>query len=163
MKKYIKISLIVLLIIIGIILVDTLQAKIFKNSPLISIKESLEDSDSWVDKGLIIDTYYCTKEQDIITIYQYFKGAKFTCPIDNIINERIVMVKGNLYYDTGMESTIEGRCGNVDGKITSNIASSEIPKVDNQANFEGNYGYQFVDENTIDLFINKKWIIFKRR
>jgi len=163
MKKNLKIILVVVISLISIILLDTLQAIIFKNSPIISWKDNLSDADSYVDRGIFIDTYYCTKEQDIITIYQYFKGAKFTCPIDNIINERIVMVKGNLYYDTGMESTIEGRCGNVDGKITSNIASSEIPKVDNQANFEGNYGYQFVDENTIDLFINKKWIIFKRR
>lgn len=85
MKKIIKILLIIIIILVGLILIDSIQAIIFKHSPLISWKEHLSDDDSWVDKGLILDTYYCTKEKDIITVYWKFKGNKFTCPIDNVI------------------------------------------------------------------------------
>lgn len=83
MKKFLKIILIVIGIIVSIILLDTLQARIFKHSPIISWKEELSDDDSWVDRGIIIDTYYCTKEQDIQNISWKFKGNKFTCPIDD--------------------------------------------------------------------------------
>ena len=87
MKKSLKIILIVIIILIGLILLDTLQAIIFKNSPIISWKEELSDADSWVDKGILIDTYYCTEEKDIVTVSWEFKGSKFTCPIDNIEND----------------------------------------------------------------------------
>ena len=33
----------------------------------------------------------------------------------------MVMVDGKLYYDTGKESTISGRCGVMDGEITSTV------------------------------------------
>lgn len=82
MKKIIKILIIVIISILGIILIDTVQARIFKNSPILSIEKELEDPDSRVDKGIIIDTYYCTKEQDIITVYWKFKNEKFTCPVE---------------------------------------------------------------------------------
>lgn len=82
MKNNIKIILIVISIILVFILIDTIQARLFKHSPLISWQVPLEDADSWVDKGLIIDTYYCTKEQDIITVSWQLKNSKFTCPIE---------------------------------------------------------------------------------
>lgn len=97
MKKIIKVFLIVIVISIVIIILDTLQARIFKNSPLISWKEELEDSDSWVDRGILIDTYYCTKEEDIITVSWKIKGTKYTCPIDNISYQEI-MDKINEHY-----------------------------------------------------------------
>lgn len=69
---------------IGIVLLDTIQARIFKHSPIISWKEELPDDDSWVDRGIIIDTYYCTREKDIQTVSWQLKNSKFTCPVDNI-------------------------------------------------------------------------------
>lgn len=83
-KKYLRITLIIIGVIVGIILIDTLQARIFKNSPIISTRRELEDDDSYVDKGVLIDTYYCTKEKDIVTVSYHFKGEKFTCPVDNV-------------------------------------------------------------------------------
>ena len=47
----------------------------------------------------------------------------------------MVMVDGKLYHDTGKESTISGRCGVMDGEITSTVDGSEIPTKDNQSNF----------------------------
>lgn len=83
-SKCLKIILIVVGVLVGIILIDTLQARIFKNSPIISIRKELEDDDSYVDRGVLVDTYYCTKEKDIVTVIYHFKGDKFTCPIDNV-------------------------------------------------------------------------------
>ena len=82
MKKIIKICVITLLIIISLIIIDTTQARIFRRSPIISWKEKL-DKNSWVDKGIIIDTYYCVKGQDIITVSWHLKNSKFTCAINN--------------------------------------------------------------------------------
>ena len=72
--------IIILTLIIGIIILDTIQARILKNSPIISWKEELSNSDSWVDKGIIINTYYCVKERDIVTVSWHFKTSKFICP-----------------------------------------------------------------------------------
>lgn len=80
MKKFLKIILIVAGVLLGIILLDTLQARLFKNSPIISWKESLE-GDSYVDKGIVMNTYYCVKDQDIVTVSWHFKNSKFSCPI----------------------------------------------------------------------------------
>lgn len=77
--------------------------------------------------------------------------------------DRIVMVNGKLYYDTGKESTIDLRCGTMDGKITSNVENTKIPTIDNQSNFNGEYGYQYAVENTIEVFINDKWYIFETK
>lgn len=79
----------------------------------------------------------------------------------NEVNQRILKVKEKLFYDTGKESTIYGRCGVMDGNITSNVPINEIPTENDQANFEGNYGYQYVSENTIEVFIDNKWIVFE--
>lgn len=90
MKKDVKIILIVVGVLIGIVILDTLQARILKHSPIISWKEELADDDSWVDRGIFMDTYYCTREKDIQTISWKFKGNKFTCPIDNIQIKKFV-------------------------------------------------------------------------
>ena len=84
MKKTIKITLIIIGILISIILLDTLQAIIFKTSPVISLRERLQDNDSYIDKGIFINTFYCTKERDIVTVSQHSKQSKFTCPIDKV-------------------------------------------------------------------------------
>lgn len=76
---------------------------------------------------------------------------------------RIVKVNGKLYYDTGKESTITARCGVLDGKIETNIEANKIPTENNQANFEGNYGYQFAMDNSIELQIDNKWIVFEEK
>lgn len=73
----------------------------------------------------------------------------------------MVMVNGTLYLDTGHESTIEARCGVMDGEITSQVDGSKQPTVDDQSNFATGYGYQYgATEGTIELFMNGKWWIF---
>lgn len=75
----------------------------------------------------------------------------------------MVMVDGKLYYDTGKESTITGRCGVMDGEITSTVDGSEIPKENNQSNFGAGFEYQYGDNNTIEVFMNETWIVFEQR
>ncbi|WFA09300.1 DUF3221 domain-containing protein [Tissierella sp. Yu-01] len=72
----------------------------------------------------------------------------------------MIMINGVLYYDTGNESDIEARCGVMDGEITSTVDSTETPTEDNQSNFGEGYGYQYVDGNSIDVYMNEKWIRF---
>lgn len=79
------------------------------------------------------------------------------------INIIKVKVSGKLYYDTGRESEINARCGNMDGKIISHVSELEIPRQDNESNFEGDYGYQYGEENTIEIYINGKWYVFEEK
>lgn len=75
---------------------------------------------------------------------------------------RTVRIDGSLYYDTGKESTLDAKCGTMDGEISSTVGQSQMPKKDGQSNFGKGYGYQYVDENTINIFIQNKWITFSK-
>ena len=79
--------------------------------------------------------------------------------------DRIHMVRVNdkLYYDTGRESTISRRCGNMDGEITSTVDGTEIPTEDNQSNFGSGFGYQYGADDTIEIYMNEKWFVFEYR
>lgn len=81
------------------------------------------------------------------------------------MQDRIPMVRidGRLYCDTGRESTVSGRCGNLDGEITSTVEGTEIPVEDNQSNFGSGFGYQYGTDDTIEIFMNEKWFIFEYR
>lgn len=72
----------------------------------------------------------------------------------------MVMVNGELYLDTGRESTVEGRCGVMDGEITSTVEGWEKPTEDNQSNFGTGYGYQYGTPGTIEIYMNEKWWVF---
>ena len=92
-----------------------------------------------------------------ITLIEYAKS--------DTMWDRIPMVKINdkLYYDTGKESTAKGRCGNMDGQITSTVDGSEIPTEYNQSNFGSGFGYQYGMDDTIEIFMNDKWFVFENR
>lgn len=75
----------------------------------------------------------------------------------------MVMVDNFLYLDTGRESTMEGRCGNMDGEIISSVAGSEVPAENNQSNFGGiGYGYQYGASDTIEISMDDKWYVFEK-
>lgn len=75
----------------------------------------------------------------------------------------MVRVNGRLYYDTGRESRETGRCGTMDGEITSTVDGTEIPMEDNQSNFGSGFGYQYGKDDTIEIYMNEKWVIFEYR
>ena len=75
----------------------------------------------------------------------------------------MVRIDGRLYLDTGKESDITGRCGVMDGQITSTVEPFEKPTKDDQSNFGVGYEYQFINDNSIDIYMNEKWIRFENR
>lgn len=75
----------------------------------------------------------------------------------------MVRVNGKLYYDTGRESAVNGRCGNMDGEITSTVDGSEVPMEDDQSNFGSGFGYQYGADDTIEIYMNEKWFVFEYR
>ena len=83
---------------------------------------------------------------------------------NDVVWDRIpmVMLNDELYFDSGRESDIDGRCGVMDGEITSTVDASEIPIQNNQSNFGDGYEYQYVGENIIDIYMNEKWIRFEK-
>lgn len=74
----------------------------------------------------------------------------------------LVMVDGQLYQDTGRESTLTGRCGVLDGEITSAVGNQEVPSQNDQSNFGTGFGYQIGAElDTIEVYLNEKWMVFE--
>ena len=83
MKKGLKITLIVLGVLLLIIVVDTLQAKIFDNSPLIKVTENYNGGNVLKkDKGIFVYTYFLKKGEKV-TVY---KWEKYSPPEENIID-----------------------------------------------------------------------------
>lgn len=82
---------------------------------------------------------------------------------DDTTIKRMLMVNGVLYVDTGYVSGVTGRCGNLDGSITSVIPEDEVPDEDGESNFEA-LGYQFgVQAGTIEVPIDNEWCIFAEK
>lgn len=73
----------------------------------------------------------------------------------------MVMVNDTYYYDTNIESTRPDRSAGMDGEITSDVEGWEIPQENDQSNFGTGYGYQIIDDHTLEIQINGKWIIFE--
>ena len=74
---------------------------------------------------------------------------------------RAVFVRDRLYISTETESTIEGRCGNMDGEIISSVPEDEMPSKNGESNFGTGYSYQVTGVNTVDVFIGDKIIVFR--
>lgn len=101
-----------------------------------------------------------------VVITGFVVGRPLTGTLRNeALHDRIpmVMVDGKLYYDTGRESTIEGRCGTMDGEINSTVDASQVPTENNQSNFGSDFGYQYITESTIEVYLNDKWMVFEHR
>lgn len=134
-----------------------------------SVSLDVENGDSYMDLsvGDEVVVYYNgdiaeSEPLKIETVY----AITLRTPAENRVEwDKIpmVMVDGKLYYDTGKESSIDGRCAMMDGEISSSVDGSEIPTEDDQSNFGTGYGYQYGADDTIELLINEKWIVFEAR
>lgn len=79
MRKGIKVILIIVGVVIGILLLDTIQALVFNNSPNLKIREDYNGGTLYyIDKGVIANTYQCTDGER----HTVFKWEKYTCPVD---------------------------------------------------------------------------------
>ena len=73
----------------------------------------------------------------------------------------MVMVDGALYLDTWHNSSVEARCGVMDGEITFSVDGTRKPTKDNESNFGTGYEYQYgPQEGTIEIFMNGDWRVF---
>ena len=77
-------------------------------------------------------------------------------------SERLAMIGGKLYRDTGMKSKVEARCGTPDGMISSAVDSGEIPTEDNQSNFGSEYDYQYWGDGVVEIKIDGEYIVFEQ-
>lgn len=80
---------------------------------------------------------------------------------------KAIMLDGSIYFETSEDDDMQGRCGTLDGNFTKTVDKWEIPKKDNEANFElksKDYcGYQLgFTEDTIEVPIGDDWEIFKK-
>jgi len=107
---------------------------------------------------------YVGENKEIINALEEIIGLQFAGESKEYLSDRrpMVMINGELYFDSNRESNINGRCGVMDGEISSTVDASEIPTQDNQSNFGEGYGYQYIDENSIDIYVNEKWIRFEK-
>ncbi|MCI9140804.1 hypothetical protein D7X25_21600 [bacterium 1XD42-8] len=91
-------------------------------------------------------------------------GAVTDAPMDKIGGDicPCVMVNGVVYYDTGYKSSLDDRCEDMDGQITSECSGSEVPTQDNQSNFGKGYDYQYGSvEGTIEIQLTDgDWYVF---
>jgi len=172
MKKNLKIILVVVISLISIILLDTLQAIIFKNSPIISWKDNLSDADSYVDRGIFIDTYYCTKEQDIVTVSWKFKGSKFTCPIDNPYREETDYSEVYACLENELGAYIMTEKDNASDILLADITDKE-EQVEyfkgvraNEENmyviFKGYENYEWEVMKDFELYFSKKFLVYQK-
>ena len=75
---------------------------------------------------------------------------------------RMLMVDGVLYEDAGCEDTTEGRCGNMDGEITSSVESWQQPEEDGQSNFGSGFGYQIgMEPDTLEILQDGHWLVVR--
>lgn len=111
MKKKVKIALIIIGAIVGLIILDTIQARILKHSPIISWKENSEIKGSYVDRGVLIDTYYCANEKNV-DVSWHLKTSDFNC----------------------FKVTVDG--GTSNGKINHNLIKTNINNEYNLYYFE---------------------------
>ena len=76
MKKKLKITLGIISGIIAIIILDTIQAMAFDNSPIIKIREYYNGGTlNYKDKGILVDTYSCIDGKKDTTL----KGFSYSC------------------------------------------------------------------------------------
>ncbi len=88
--KYLKITLVILLV---IIILDTLQAKIFTNSPLLRIRINLYGDEVFIDKGLLVNHYHCLDNEEATV----WKNVKFACSLKETFD--FYLVKKEVYTD----------------------------------------------------------------
>ncbi len=89
MKKKIIMGL---LTIVGVILLDTIVAMVLNQSPILSIKKEI--GNSYVKQGILIDTYFCVKDSDLVTVSWHFKTSKFACQtnkVEDIVDKTTAM------------------------------------------------------------------------
>ena len=150
MKKGLKITLIVISIILTFIILDTIQALVFNNSPILKLREFINGGNTYyIDKGLFVNHYYCAnKEEKTI-----FKNTKYACS-KLIITEEIKTIDN--FYNTYLTKNNDIRKlkenYNIDDAIKDNIFIDANGIIYN-SNLYDNFMNNYLDKNDTYLRI----------
>lgn len=121
MKKILRFISIILVILVGIVILDTFQANILNNSPILRIREDYNGGNTYyIDKGILVDHYYCSNKKEKTV----WKKTKYTCLKEKVEsteeqNERVLQC---------LEKELEGYLVNEQDDLIE-IPLSEITSV----------------------------------
>ena len=150
MKKYLKIFLITVLILFGFIILDTIQALIFNNNPLIGLETKCMKKE-----GIFVDTYHCEKEN--ITRLK----TNNACYYEDVCNINNKKIEDNLNeVINSMKATINGKeyIINLEDNETSKAFINLLPIEFNMNELNGNEKYIYMDLPLPTNSVNPKYI-----
>ena len=103
MKGKVKIILIVICILIGIILLDTIQAVIFNNNPILKIREDYNGGSLYyIDKGILVKAYqYTDGKKDVVLRWEKYS------PYENDITQEQPYFFGKVIESTAQYILVE--------------------------------------------------------
>lgn len=87
--------------------------------------------------------------------------AIFVGEEEAVCRVKMIKIDGELYYDTGLDSSLIPRCGTLDGSLVKSVNEFEVPQGDGESNFETS-GYQNATGITKEVPLEGNWRIFKR-
>ena len=128
MKKYVKIILIIIGILLIFLVIDIMQAKFLNNSPLIKITKNIDGGTvDKLDVGALTKTYYCKDFKKTI-----FKWEEYTCPntINNIDSSTAQKITWKEITENGVNEELLLK--NIDIDILNEV-SSELQTLVNEA------------------------------
>ena len=146
MKKSLKIVLITIGILVGLVLLDTIQALVFNNNPIIG-------TEMWCKKksGIIVDTYHCNGK-NITKFKDSSCNTESVCVIDLESLENIHEIIDNRLVEYEQ----------VNGKKYSNVASTGVDREKNKLIIElidnSKEQQKWFRENIYD----SEYIVFKK-
>lgn len=137
MKKRKKILLIIIGILIGIVIIDSGQALIFNNKPLLKLVENIDGFLYQKNKGILVDNYVCADG----TKKSVFKFQDYTCSAEKI-----------KYAKPSEESNIEIKDKGIILKIKEKILNDSRATIilENNSNYTLSYGESLFVEKEVD-------------
>lgn len=116
---------------------------------------SADFSEVWVDNGVKPSLSYSVKKPNEV---KSFFESQFSIIITDL--RPMIMVNGELYFDTGKQIPVEIDESAIIGEVRSSVNQSEKPTEEGQTNF-GSIGSKYAHfEDNIVIFINNEWVIF---
>lgn len=177
--RYLKTTLMIIAILVGIILLDTLQALTFNNNPLLKIREYYNGGDlNYVDKGIIVDSFNCSNGK----LHTVIKGFSYSCSLDNVASKyndykKITELKNVHYASTEIlvkfdgilygksNAIIDYSGGNKKIGIIDKVIDSEyVPKLNNETNKKEILNAEVYDktDKSIVLLYNNEYVLFEK-
>ena len=118
MKGKVKIILTVICILIGIILLDTIQAVIFNNNPILKIREDYNGGSLYyIDKGILVKAYqYTDGKKDVVLRWEKYS------PYENDITQEQPYFFGKVIESTAQYILVEPNEGEEIRKSSDKIS-----------------------------------------